>query len=170
VLTSEPVTDPSVACGVGCLNRASRQWDTDILNALNISPALFPVVESCAIAGRLKSEIATRVGPPAGLPVVAGGSDSVRRSPWAFHRFHLNRGSLGIGTSGHPIPMLTQFPQKVGAFVLSDGGYYLLGVTLAAGGSLRWYRDTFAPNHSYTELMDLIARYLVRVAFYFYPT
>jgi len=31
-------------------------------------------------------------------------------------------------------------------------------VTLAAGGS-RWYRDTFAPNHSYTELMDTIARY-----------
>jgi xylulokinase len=41
-----------------------------------------------------------------------------------------------------------------------DGGYYLLGVTLAAGGSLRWYRDTFAPNHSYTDLMDLANRSL----------
>jgi len=46
VLTSEPVTEPSVYSGVGCLNLASRQWDTDILNALNISPALFPSVVS----------------------------------------------------------------------------------------------------------------------------
>ena len=43
VLTGELVTDPSVACGVGCLNISSRQWDTDIINALNISPGLFPL-------------------------------------------------------------------------------------------------------------------------------
>jgi len=57
VLTSEPVT----VClpPVWVFESGSRQWDTDILNALNISPALFPsVVESTAIAGRLKSEIA----------------------------------------------------------------------------------------------------------------
>ena len=77
LLTGESVTDPSVACGVGCLNIASRQWDTDILNALNISPTLFPpVVKSSVIAGRLKSEIAARVRLPTQLPVVAGGSDS----------------------------------------------------------------------------------------------
>jgi len=32
--------------------------------------------------------------------------------------------------------------------------------------ALRWYRDTFAPNHSYTELMDMaIARYSSGVLF-----
>jgi xylulokinase len=41
-----------------------------------------------------------------------------------------------------------------------DGGYHLLGVTLAAGGSLRWYRDTFAPNIPYTDLMDMAERSL----------
>jgi xylulokinase len=167
VLTSEPVTEPSVASGVGCLNLASRQWDTDILNALNISPALFPsVVESTAIAGRLKSEIAARVGLPAGLPMVAGGSDSAAAAiSLGISSSNLNRGSLGIGTSGvilipyaHPIPD----PEgRVHLFSHVDGGYYLLGVTLAAGGSLRWYRDTFAPNHSYTELMDMANRSLL---------
>ncbi len=161
VLTSESVTEPSVACGVGCLNRASRQWDTDILNALNISPALFPcVVEPCAIAGRLKSEIATRVGLPAGLPVVAGGSDSAAAAiALGISSSHLGRGSLGIGTSGvifipiaHPS---SDREGRVHLFSHVDGGYYLLGVTLAAGGSVRWYRDTFAPNHSYTDLMNM---------------
>lgn len=166
VLTSESVTEPSVASGVGCLNLAHRQWDTDILNALQISPALFPsIVESTAIAGRLKSEIAARVGLPAGLPVVAGGSDSAAAAiGLGISSSNLNRGSLGIGTSGvifvpysHPIPD----PQgRVHLFSHVDGGYHLLGVTLAAGGSLRWYRDTFAPNYSYTELMDMANRSL----------
>ena len=61
--TGEPVTQLFDASGVGCLNLANRQWDTDILNALNLSPALFPsVLESTAIARRLKSDIAAHVG------------------------------------------------------------------------------------------------------------
>ena len=47
---------------------------------------------------------------------------------------------------------------RVHLFSHVDGGYYLLGVTLAAGGSVRWYRDTFAPNHSYTDLIDIATR------------
>ena len=166
VLTSESVTDPSVASGVGCLNLTNRQWDTDILNALKISPTLFPsIVESTAITGRLKSEIAARVGLPAGLPVVAGGSDSAAAAiGLGISSSNLNRGSLGIGTSGvifvpcsHPIPD----PQgRVHLFCHVDGGYHLLGVTLAAGGSLRWYRDTFALNQPYTDLMDTANRSL----------
>ncbi len=166
VLTGEWVTEPSVACGVGCLNLASRQWDTDILNALNISPALFPsLVKSSAIAGRLKSEIAACVGLPAGLPVVAGGSDSAAAAiALGISSSNLNRGSLGIGTSGVifiPIAHPIGDPKgRVHLFSHVDGGYYLLGVTLAAGGSVRWYRDTFAPNHSYTDLMDMANRSL----------
>jgi len=40
-----------------------------------------------------------------------------------------------------------------------DGGYCCWGDV--GGGSLRWYRDTFAPNHSYTELMDMANRSLL---------
>jgi xylulokinase len=166
VLTGEAVTEPSDASGVGCLNLANRQWDTHILNALNISPALFPpIVESTAIAGRLKSEIAARVGLPAGLPVIAGGGDNAAAAiGLGISASNLNRGSLSIGTSGvifapcdRPIPD----PEgRVHLFCHVDGGYHLLGVTLAAGGSLRWYRDTFAPNVPYTELMDMAERSL----------
>ncbi|WP_272819103.1 FGGY-family carbohydrate kinase [Scytonema hofmannii] len=84
---------------------------------------------------------------------------------------NLNRGSLSIGTSGvifapcvgvarrrhRPIPD----PEgRVHLFCHVDGGYHLLGVTLAGGGSLRWYRDTFAPHISYTELMEIAERSL----------
>ncbi|MGF1937287.1 MAG: xylulokinase [Nostoc sp. ChiQUE02] len=164
VLTGEAVTEPSDASGIGCLNLANRQWDTNILHTLNINPALFPpVIESTAIAGRLKSEIAARVGLPVGLPVVAGGGDNAAAAiGLGISSSNLSRGSLSIGTSGvifapcdRPIPD----PEgRVHLFCHVDGGYHLLGVTLAAGGSLRWYRDTFAPQISYTDLMDMAER------------
>ncbi|MEH2291410.1 xylulokinase [Nostoc sp.] len=164
VLTGEIFTEPSDASGVGCLNLANQQWDRDILHALDINPALFPpVIKSTAIAGRLKAEIAARVGFPAGLPVVAGGGDNAAAAiGLGISSSNLNRGSLSIGTSGvifapcdRPIPD----PEgRVHLFSHVDGGYHLLGVTLAAGGSLRWYRDTFAPHISYTALMDMAER------------
>ncbi|BAY07825.1 xylulokinase [Calothrix sp. NIES-2098] len=166
VLTGELFTEPSDASGIGCLNLANRHWDTDILNALNLNPALFPpVVESTAIAGRLKSGIATRVELPVGLPVIAGGGDNAAAAiGLGISSSNLNRGSLSIGTSGvifapcdRPIPD----PQgRVHLFCHVDGGYHLLGVTLAAGGSLRWYRDTLTSQISYTALMDMAERSL----------
>jgi xylulokinase len=95
-----------------------------------------------------------------GLPVVAGGGDNAAAAVGlGIASSNLNRGSLSIGTSGvvfapcdRPIPD----PQgRVHLFCHVDGGYHLLGVTLAAGGSLRWYRDTFAPQIAYTDLMDV---------------
>lgn len=161
VLTGNSATEPSDASGIGCLNLANRQWDAEILKALDLDPALFPtVIESTAIAGHLKSEIASRIGLPAGLPIIAGGGDNAAAAiGLGISSSHLNRGSLSIGTSGvifvpcdRPVPD----PEgRVHLFCHVDGGYHLLGVTLAAGGSLRWYRDTFASHTSYTDLMQL---------------
>lgn len=161
ILTGAAVTEPSDASGVGCLNLATRQWDGDILKALDVSPTLFPtVVESTAIAGRLKPEIATRLGLPAGLPVVAGGGDNAAAAIGLGIASHnLNRGSLSIGTSGVIFaPCARPIPDPAGRvhlFCHVDGSYHLLGVTLAAGSSLRWYRDTFAPDTAYSELMRM---------------
>lgn len=163
VLTGSAVTEPSDASGTGCLNLATRQWDTEILKVLDFDPAWFPrVVESTAIAGHLKPDIAAQIGLPAGLPVIAGGGDNAAAAiGLGISATNLNRGSLSIGTSGvifapcdRPVPD----PQgRVHLFCHADGGYHLLGVTLAAGGSLRWHRDTVAPNSSYADLMTWAA-------------
>jgi xylulokinase len=164
VLTGELITEPSDASGTGCLNLAQRQWDRDILQALELDPDWFPtVVDSTAIAGYLKSDIATRVGLPDGLPVIAGGGDNAAAAiGLGIAASHLNRGSLSIGTSGvifapcdRPIPD----PQgRVHLFCHADGGYHLLGVTLAAGGSFRWYRETIAPQMAFPDLMPMAER------------
>ncbi|PSN10923.1 xylulokinase, partial [filamentous cyanobacterium CCT1] len=102
VLTGAAATEPSDASGIGCLNLASRQWDKDILAALDLSPDLFPtVVESTAIVGRLQPKMADRTGLPEGLPVVAGGGDNAAAAiGLGISERRLGRGSLSIGTSG----------------------------------------------------------------------
>lgn len=163
VLTGEFVTEPSDASGTGCLNLAKRQWDTDILKGLELDPAWFPtVVESTAIVGRLKPDLATRVGLPDGLPIIAGGGDNAAAAiGLGISASHLNRGSLSIGTSGvifapcdRPIP---DPAGRVHLFCHADGGYHLLGVTLAAGGALRWYQETIAPQITFPDLMQMAA-------------
>ncbi|MBE9180278.1 xylulokinase [Oculatella sp. LEGE 06141] len=164
VLTGEQVTEPSDASGTGCLNLSDRQWDTDVLNALDIRLDLFPpVIDSRAIAGYLKPDIAATVGLPAGLPVVAGGGDNAAAAiGLGVSSARMHRGSLSIGTSGvifAPLDRPTPDPEgRVHLFCHADGGYHLLGVTLAAGGSLRWYRDVFAPHLSYSELAEMASQ------------
>lgn len=161
VLTGELITEPSDASGTGCLNLANRQWDTDILKALDLDPTWFPtVIASTAIAGYLKPEIAAHVGLPTELPIIAGGGDNAAAAiGLGISASNLNRGSLSIGTSGvifapcdRPLPD----PEgRVHLFCHADGGYHLLGVTLAAGGSLRWYRETIAPQIAFPDLMQM---------------
>jgi xylulokinase len=164
VLTGNQATEPSDASGTGCLQLSTRQWDTEILAALDLDPALFPqVVASTAITGRLKPELAAQLGLPVGLPIVAGGGDNAAAAVGVgISSAHPQQGSISLGTSGvifAPVEQPTPDPEgRVHLFCHVDGGYHLLGVTLAAGGALRWYRDTFAPNLTYHELMNLAAQ------------
>ncbi|WP_088889441.1 xylulokinase [Leptolyngbya ohadii] len=163
VLTGDRFTEPSDASGTGCLHLQTRQWDGEILEALNLSVSLLPpVIGSTAIGGRLKPELAEKTGLPAGLPVIAGGGDNAAAAiGLGISSDHLQRGSISLGTSGvifAPLHQPTPDPEgRIHLFCHADGGYHLLGVTLAAAGSLRWYRDTFAPQADYAELMTLAA-------------
>jgi xylulokinase len=71
-------------------------------------------------------------------------------------------GSVSLGTSGVIIvPLDTAKPEpegRVHLFCHADGGYFLLGVTLSAAGSLQWLRDKLAPNTPFDELMLEAAR------------
>lgn len=161
VLTGEMATEPSDASGIGCLNLATKRWDTDILSAIDLDPALFPaVIGSTDIVGKLTPDTASHTGLPSGLPVIAGGGDNAAAAiGLGISSADLSKGSLSIGTSGVIFaPLDRPTPDRDGRvhlFCHVDGGYHLLGVTLAAAGSLRWYRETLAAELSYDDLMTL---------------
>ena len=161
VLTEEMIAEPTDASGTNCFHLASKRWDEEVLGALDLSPDLFPtVVASHEVVGRLKQEVADATGLPVGLPVVAGAGDNAAAATGlGLGGQNTARGSVSLGTSGVLFAPLEE-PQfdpegRVHLFCHADGGYTLLGVTLAAAGSLDWYQRTFAPNKSFSELTAL---------------
>ena len=99
---------------------------------------------------------------PEGLPVIAGAGDNAAAATGlGLSSRRPERGSVSLGTSGvifAPLREPKPDPEgRVHLFCHADGGYNLLGVTLAAAGSLQWYRDTFAPETTFDELVNLAA-------------
>ncbi len=160
VLTGEMVAEPSDASGTNCFHLESKTWDEEVLGLLDLSPDLFPtVVASHEVIGKLSREVAEEVGLPE-IPVIAGAGDNAAAATGlGLGSKNMERGSVSLGTSGVVFaPLAEPKPDpsgRVHLFCHADGGYNLLGVTLAAAGSLDWYQRTFAPDKSFSELTEL---------------
>lgn len=147
-LTGERATDVADASGTLMLDVARRTWSSDILRAMDISANLLPrVYESPETTGVLSAEGASHTGLRAGTPVVAGGGD---QAAGAVGMGIVQPGlvSATIGTSG-VVFAATDRPAfdphgRVHTFCHAiPGRWHVMGVTLAAGLSLRWFRDQF---------------------------
>ncbi|UQN08502.1 xylulokinase [Deinococcus sp. QL22] len=159
VLTGQMHTEPSDASGVGALNLSSHSWDEEVLGALNLPSHLFPdVVRSWDTVGHLTAWAAQHTGLPEGLPVIAGGGDNAAAGiALGLTAARPELGSVSLGTSGvlfAPLTLPTPDPEgRVHLFAHADGGYNLLGVTLACAGALQWLRDKLAPDTSFDTLL-----------------
>jgi xylulokinase len=159
-LTGHAATEPSDASGTGALNLAAQDWDAEVLAALDLKSDLFPeVMPSHGVVGGLRAEWAQATGLPEGLPVIAGAGDNAGAAiGLGLSSARSGVGSVSLGTSGViflPLGRPTPDPQgRIHLFCHADGGYHLLGVTLAAAGSLQWYRDRLAPGVAFEALMQ----------------
>ncbi len=157
-LTGAYGMDKADGAGTLLVDLKKRDWSVDVLNALEI-PAewLPPLFEGPAITGQLTPAAAAATGLRAGTPVIAGGGDQAAQ---AVGVGAVREGivALTLGTSG------VVFATANGPFVEPEGRlhafchsvpnrWHLMGVMLSAAGSLRWYRDTFAPGAAYDLLL-----------------
>ena len=145
-LTGEYATEVSDASGTGLFNVRERKWSYSLLEKLDVAKDLLPACyESPEVSGSLLKNIATELGLPAGMPVAGGGGDAVVQTTGTGL---VEPGILGttIGTAGVGAMALDQCyanPQgKLQVFCNNmPDKWHTMGVTLAAGGSLRWVRD-----------------------------
>jgi xylulokinase len=150
-LTGERATDVSDASGTLMLDVAHRKWSADMLAASQISESVLPqVFESPEITGKISEAGARACGLRAGIPVVAGAGD---QAGGAVGMGIVRAGvvSATIGTSGVVFaatdrPLLD--PQgRVHTFCHAiPDRWHMMGVTQAAGLSLRWFRDQFGTH------------------------
>jgi xylulokinase len=162
-LTGEFATDASDASGTLLLDLRKRNWSDDVLDALGIPRQWLPTVfEGPDVTGKIAAAGAAASGLPTGLPVAAGGGDNAAA---AVGNGIVREGlvSSSIGTSGvvfadsgelriDPHGRLHAFCHAV------PGRYHLMGVTLSAGGSLRWWRDASGSGLDYDAMASLAAQ------------
>jgi xylulokinase len=147
-LTGERATDVADASGTLLLDVAHRCWSKEMLKLVEMDESLLPALyESPEICGRISDTGASATGLLKGTPVVAGAGD---QAAGAIGMGVVSPGTVSatIGTSG-VVLAATDRPAldsrgRVHTFCHGVPGRWIaMGVTQAAGLSLRWFRDQF---------------------------
>lgn len=157
-LTGKLHMDYSDAAGTLLLDIGEKVWSKEICDLLGIDPALCPpLVGSYEKTGSISPEIAESTGLSTSTQVFAGGADN---ACGAIGSGILEEGKTlcSIGTSGVVLSYESgndkDFEGKVHYFNHgAPEAYYTMGVTLAAGYSLSWFRNVFAKDESFEELV-----------------
>lgn len=157
-LTDVTAMDKADGSGTLLFNLAARDWSKEVLGALEIPASWMPrTFEGPEITGRVTKKAAEETGLREGTPVVAGGGD---QAAGAVGAGAVRPGvvALTLGTSGvifaSTESALVEPQGRVHAFCHAiPGRWHFMGVTLAAAGSLQWYRDTLAPGVPFETLV-----------------
>lgn len=146
-LTGTLAMDVADGSGTLLMDVGMRVWSDELLRLLDIPREWLPTLhESHEVVADVSAKAASATGLRAGTPVVAGAGDQAAQS--------IGTGLAGegvvsvtIGTSGVVFAATNEYrfdrTGKLHAYchALPDT-WHLMGVTLSAGGSLRWFRDT----------------------------
>ncbi len=164
-LTGERATDVADASGTLLFDVKRRTWSSAMAEHAQIDMSILPAVyESTEVCGRVSAKGAATIGLREGTPVVAGAGD---QAAGAVGLGIVQPGAVSatIGTSGvvfaatdHP----ALDPQgRVHTFCHAiPERWHVMGVTQAAGLSLRWFRDCFGAavetnkHDAYERLME----------------
>jgi xylulokinase len=147
-LTGQRATDVADASGTLLLDVANRRWSDAMLDALEINKSCLPALfESSEVTGRVSVQGAAVTGLREGTPVVAGAGD---QAAGAVGMGIVQPGAVSatIGTSGVVFAATARPALDKGGRVHTfchaiPGRWHVMGVTQAAGLSLRWFRDRF---------------------------
>jgi xylulokinase len=147
-LIGERAIDVADASGTLLLDVANRRWSSEVLSKSGIDKSLLPALnESPQVCGRVSAAGAEATGLQIGTPVVAGAGDQAAGAV-GMGVARAGAVSATIGTSGvvfaatdrpalDPQGRLHTFCHAI------PERWHVMGVTQAAGLSLRWLRDRF---------------------------
>ena len=158
-LTGEFATDYSDAAGTLLLDVAAKKWSDEILAKYNIDEKILPkLYNSTDCVGKIKAEYQKGFGFEKEVKVMGGGADNACAAVGSGIVSN-GIGMVSIGTSGVFLSYEDEAHSNYsGRLHLFNHGipdaYYSMGVTLAAGHSLNWFKETFAPKESFEELFS----------------
>jgi xylulokinase len=147
-LTGEYWGDVSDDSGTSLFDVGKRTWSKEMADAAGVPQEwLADVTESSTASARINSFAAKETSLLEGIPVVGGAGDQAAQ---AVGTGIIDEGIISVttGTSGVIFAASDEYrvePEgRLHAFCHAvPGKWHLMGVMLSAGGSFRWYRDTF---------------------------
>lgn len=151
MLTGEFATEVSDASGMQLIDIKTRNWSEEVLFKLKIDKSLLaPVYESYVVTGSINKYAGELTGLLEGTPVAGGAGD---QAAGAIGNGIVKPGIISstIGTSGvvfahtdkpciDPMGRIQTFCHAV------PNSWHIMGVTQAAGLSLKWFRDNFCTS------------------------
>ena len=147
-LTGELATEVSDASGMQLLDIAHRRWSPEMLEAVGITENMLgKVYESPDITGYITKEASQATGLPVTACVVGGAGDNAAAAVGSGI-VTVGKAFTTIGTSGvvfaHTDEPVLDRRGRVHTFCCAvPGKWHVMGVTQAAGLSLKWFRDNF---------------------------
>ncbi|SEN88344.1 xylulokinase [Amphibacillus marinus] len=150
--------DYSDAAGTLLLDVAGKAWSKELCEKNNIPLSLCPtLVGSYQQTGTIQLEVAEETGLSTTCKVFAGGADNACGAIGAG----ILEDGLTLSSTGTSGVVLSyeetgdkDFQGQVHYFNHGDpNAYYTMGVTLSAGYSLSWFKDVFAKDISFDELV-----------------
>ncbi|MCL2189595.1 MAG: xylulokinase [Defluviitaleaceae bacterium] len=146
-LTGIAASDYSDASGTLLLDVKKCDWSDKMLEIAELTraqvPKLFASFES---VGTVTEGASKETGLPTSCKVVIGGGD---QAVGAIGTGTVEEGtcSVSLGTSGVLFVAMDEFavdnsPAAIHAFAHATGRYHMMGVTLAAAGSFKWWMKT----------------------------
>ena len=147
-LTGEYSMDLADASGTLLLDVAHRRWSSEMAKTANLDIATLPrLFESCQVCGRVSREGAEATGLAMGTPVVTGAGDqaagAVGLGVVAPGAVHATIGTSGVVFASTDRPALDPRGRLHTFCHAVPNRWHVMGVTQAAGQSLRWFRDQF---------------------------
>ena len=147
-LTGDFATEVSDASGMQMLDVPNRRWSEELLNILEIDAGMLgKVYESCEVTGHISAEAARLTGLSEKTLVVGGAGDNAAAAV-GTGVVEDGKAFTTIGTSGvvfaHTDKLAIDPKGRVHTFCCAvPGAWHVMGVTQAAGLSLKWFRDQF---------------------------
>jgi xylulokinase len=157
-LTGEYAVDVADGAGTLLFDLAARTWSAEVVAALGIDPGWLPATfEGPVVTGVVSAAAAAATGLRPGTPVVAGGGDQAANGVGvgvvAPGTMALSLGTSGVVFAPTDRPIFDPLG-RVHAFCHAlPGRWHFMSVMLSAAGSLRWFRDTFAPDLAFGDLV-----------------
>lgn len=157
-LTGELHMEYSDAAGTLLLDVPNKKWSRELCALMDISFGMCPpLVASHEQVGTLKDYYVEQTGLTAATRMFAGGADN---ACGAIGAGILEDGKTlcSTGTSGVVLSYEANDNMDLGGEVhyFNHGApdvFYTMGVTLAAGYSLSWFKEVFATGESYDDLL-----------------